>query len=133
MKMIGIAEIVSLPELGIKNLDAKIDTGAYTASLHAFDIKPYNSNKRINFSVYSSEYKIIKCDTEIFDIRHIVSSNGEGSDRFVIKTKLVMGKNRLIAQFTLANRDSMKYKILIGRATIKDRFIVNPNLENILG
>jgi hypothetical protein len=129
---IGWREWISLPELGIRHIKAKIDTGARTSALHAFSVKILKSTtqkKKVCFIMRShsrhSPKKTIKCIAELIDIRQITDSGGHKERRCVIKTPIVIGKHSWPIEITLTSRDTMRFKMLLGRTALKG-FIVDP-------
>lgn len=130
--IIGWREWVAFPDLGICNIKAKIDTGARTSALHAYDITTYidsNGKEVAEFYVHpiqKNDDEIIKCKSIIVDKRTVKSSIGKKQRRPTILTNLKMGKIILPIEVTLTNRDEMGFRLLIGRTAIKDNFLVNP-------
>lgn len=129
---IGWREWVSLPELGIRCLKAKIDTGARTSALHAYSVKILkgtSQKKKVCFIMHPlshhSPQKTIKCVAELIDIRQITDSGGHKEKRCVIKTPIVIGKYRWPIEITLTRRDNMRFTMLLGRTALKG-FIVDP-------
>ncbi len=134
--LVGWCEWAALPRLRIPNIKAKIDTGAKTSALHAFNVKPFweNDLPYVSFSVHPSlrPGKSNVCSSRIVDQRYIRSSNGQKDLRFVIETTLVIGKRRKKIQLTLSNRSSLRYQLLIGREAMQD-YIIEPKRSYILG
>ncbi len=132
MKLIGRREFVSIPLLGISNCEAKIDTGAYTSSLHCENISLgyENSTPILYFSVANSEDPLAppaQYRYERFEVKKIKNSFGEMEERFVIKTLLHIGRKKIRSSISLSNRDLMRYPVLIGRRLIKGKFLVDPD------
>jgi hypothetical protein len=127
---IGWREWVGLPELGIRSIKAKIDTGARSSCLHAFDIEPFTRDNRlwVRFTVHpiqANDDFIKQCEAAVLDRRQVRSSNGVASERFVILTTLEMIGQTLPIELTLANRDAMGFRMLIGREAIRGRFLID--------
>lgn len=128
--MIGWREWVELPDLGIRKVKAKIDTGARSSSLHAFDIKTIERDgKQIaQFKVHPIQRateKTVVCEAEILEFRKVKSSTGHAQERPVILTTVeVLGEEWKI-EVTLANRDGMGFRMLLGREAIRGRFLVD--------
>jgi len=128
---IGWREWVSLPELGIDRIKAKVDTGARTSALHAFKLHPYkegNINK-IRFDIHPIQHnvsEIVTCVADIVDKRWVTDSGGHREERYVISTPLSLGHLTWSVEITLTERDSMLFRMLIGRSAIRKRFTVNP-------
>ncbi|MEM9828102.1 MAG: RimK/LysX family protein [Planctomycetota bacterium] len=128
--VIGWREWVSLPDLGIRFIKAKIDTGARSSSLHAFDIEPFEADGRrqVRFKVHPAQRNEtwdVSCTADVADVRSVRSSSGEASERIVIQTPLRwMGQTWLI-DLTLASRFEMGFRMLIGREAIRGRLLVD--------
>ena len=128
--IIGWREWVSMPRLGIKQTKAKIDTGARSSSLHAFEIESFTKQGKdwVRFQVHPIQRRddlIVSCEAPIHDVRHIRSSSGEASERFVIRTPISwMGQTWKI-DLTLADRSLMGFRMLIGREAIRGRVLVD--------
>lgn len=130
--MIGWREWVSMPELGLQYIKAKIDTGARTSALHAFAVDKINVKgaERVHFDIHPLQYntkKVISCIADIHDVRMVSDSGGHREQRFVIKTPVVMGDDQWDIEITLTNRDTMAFRMLLGRTALKGRYTVNPN------
>lgn len=128
---IGWREWISLPELNIDNIKAKIDTGARTSAIHAFQLKPFKQNNthKIRFSIHplqQNNEKIMTCIADISDIRWVTDSGGHREKRYVIHTLMKLGKLKTQIEITLTNRDTMKFRMLLGRRALINHFIVNP-------
>ncbi|MGO4854984.1 30S ribosomal protein S6--L-glutamate ligase [Phaeovulum sp. W22_SRMD_FR3] len=128
---LGWEEWLALPGLGLPALKAKVDTGARTSALHAFDIEPFGpaNAPRVRFAVHpipGREDVVIPCSARILDRREVVSSNGEMEYRYVIGSELAMGPRRWPVEITLTDRAQMAYRMLIGRQALGDDMIVSP-------
>jgi hypothetical protein len=131
MKVIGWREWISLPELGIDRIKAKIDTGAKSSSIHAFDVEFFNlrRKKMVRFKVHPNEGDIatvVTAEARLIEERVVKNSGGTESNRPVIETKVEIHGKIVTAEITLASRDSMGYRMLIGRSALKG-FLVNPD------
>lgn len=129
--MIGWEEWCSLPELGLPAIKAKIDTGAKTSALHAFDIKPFEKDglQLVSFSVFPLQrnkdvYKT--CAAEVIDERMIMNSGGHKELRYVIKTPLILGDQQWDIEITLSNRDPLTFRMLLGREALNGHVIIDP-------
>lgn len=136
--VIGWREWVGLPALNTDWIKAKIDTGARSSSLHAFGIQPFTGDgiEMVRFSVHPwqrSESSSADVEAEIIDWRSIRSSSGESEDRPVILTNLRMGNDVHAIEVTLANRDQMGFRMLVGREGIRRRFVVDPARSYLAG
>ncbi len=134
--IVGWNEWCTLPDLGIPQIKAKIDTGAKTSALHAFDIHEDHTGNNVIFSIHplQGDKKItIKCHAPIVDVRHIMSSNGHNELRYVIMTTLTIGSSSWEIEMTLSNRDPLKYRMLLGRKALVKHVIVDPSRSLCLG
>ena len=116
----GWEEWISLPKLGLPALKAKIDTGARTSALHAFDIEMFGSNQNphVRFMVHPIQGRndlVIPCSAPIIDRREVTSSNGESESRYVIETEFSVGGRSWPIEVTLTNRLGMAMHMLVGR------------------
>ncbi|QAY58811.1 hypothetical protein ET475_01540 [Microbacterium protaetiae] len=126
----GWREWVGLPELGIGWMKAKLDTGARSSSLHAFDIQPVEgSPDRVRFRVLpwqESDDDAVDHECAVHDRRIVRSSSGHTEERYVVLMDLVLLGRRISAEVTLSNRDEMGFRMLIGREALRQGFIVDP-------
>ena len=128
LPVVGWRELVHLPGLGLSGIPAKIDTGARTSSLHGTVIDEFerNGEKLVRFAVDFQDSKVRQiCEAVHVDVRGITSSNGETQYRYVIKTPLRLGDVEFRAEISLANRADMKFPMLIGRSSLRRRFVVD--------
>lgn len=121
---IGWKEWFSFEDLYLPAIKGKIDTGAKTSSLHAFNIKAFiwNNKKYVRFQVHplQNNYKVIKtCVSPVVDHRYVCDSGGKKEKRYVIETTLKIGEINTTIEVTLANRDKMTFRMLLGREAIK--------------
>jgi len=131
--LIGSIELIDLPLFNIKNLPCKVDTGAFSSSLHAYDITPFlNENQenmvRFLFNCPISE-EVLELEAKIIEYAEVKSSNGVKSMRYFIETLLRIGDENFTIQLNLANRDTMNYKMLLGNKALKGRFLVDCQFE----
>lgn len=131
LKLIGWREWLSLPDLGIEKIKAKIDTGAKTSTLHAFGIEGIKKNGKhlVQFGVHPIQRRmdiVVACIAPVFDIRWVTDSGGHRERRYVIETLVVAGDERWQIELTLANRDNMRFRMLLGRTAVKNRFVIDP-------
>lgn len=135
---LGWREWVGLPDIGIKQIKAKVDTGARTSALHAFELRPYTENgrDRVEFRIHPIQKDldtVITCNADIIDTRTVTDSGGHKEDRFVIGTTLRIGKHAWPIEMTLTSRDDMLFRMLLGRTAIKNRAQVNPARSYLVG
>jgi len=128
--IIGRREYVNFPELGIYKIIAKIDTGAYTTALHCHDIevKKINEIPTLCFKLLDPshpEYTQQQHQFNVFQIKEIKNSFGSFETRFIIKTKIKLGKKTIKSSISLTDRGNMRYPVLLGRKLLKNRFIVD--------
>lgn len=135
--IIGWREWCALPELNLPGVQAKIDTGAKTSSLHAFNVRASDrGNDWIVFSVHPVQRRrrpVIRCEARCIDLRAVTSSNGKTEERPVIETTMSLGGRSFLSEITLTNRDEMGFRMLIGRESLKKRFLVDPALSHCCG
>ncbi len=125
---VGWRELVHLPDLGLHSVPAKIDTGARTSSLHGVVLDEFerDGQKMVRFAVdFEQQHVRQVCEAVHVDVRGITSSNGETQYRYVIKTPLRLGDVEFRAEISLANRADMKFPMLIGRSSLRRRFVVD--------
>jgi hypothetical protein len=135
--IIGFREWVSLSELQLPAIKAKIDTGAKTSSLHAYDIKLIKKNEKdfVQFKVHPMQKDdsfIVDCEALLIDQRTVTDSGGHKESRFVIQTTIQMGKLKKKIELTLTNRIGMKYRMLIGREALR-QFYIDTSQSYLLG
>lgn len=135
--IVGWKEWVSLPDLDLPSIKAKIDTGATTSSLHAYKITYVKKGEKryVRFEVHPIQHnkKIkVSCIAPLIEKRSVKSSTGELTKRPVIKTTLQIGDSLWEIELNLTNRDSMGMRMLIGREALK-RVLVNPTHKFLHG
>lgn len=126
LPIVGWREMAHLPELGLADIPAKIDTGARTSSLHGIVIEEFERDGE-RFVRFAVDWDGVRheCEAIHVDIRGITSSNGETQRRYVIKTPLTIGSETFRAEISLADRSDMKFPMLIGRSSLRRRFFVD--------
>lgn len=135
--IIGWREWVSLPELGIKRLKAKVDTGARTSALHAHQVECYQENgvNKVRFAIYPLRHfpeRQVICVSDLLDIRWVTDSGGHREQRPVIKTLINMAHKTWPIEITLTSRDDMSFRMLLGRTAMQHQFVVNPASSYLL-
>jgi hypothetical protein len=129
--LIGWREWVALPRLGVTAIKAKVDTGARSSSLHAWDIEivPGSSPPRLRFVLHpleDDESLTVRASGLLVDARDVRSSNGDVERRPVVRTSLAVAGRRFRIDLTLTRRDEMGFRMLLGRSAIRRRFVVDP-------
>ncbi len=135
-KIIGRKEKITLPGLGLKLVWAKIDTGAFTSSLHAEEIREElkDGKKVLCFKILMPAHKKFTDKTLVFEKyreKKVKNSFGQTETRFLITTKIRIAGETFPAEFTLSDRSSMKNSILLGRKILRDRFLVDVTGANL--
>jgi hypothetical protein len=131
-QILGRYDRVDLPELGIFNIHAKIDTGAYTCSLHCQRAEVING--QLEFVLLDEEHPEftgMKFMFREFEKRDIKNSFGEVEERYVITTTIRIFNEDILAEFSLSNRGLLKFPILIGRKILRDRFLIDVKKKNL--
>jgi hypothetical protein len=135
---VGWREWVSLPALGVPRIKAKIDTGARSSALHAFDIEVVRraAGAYVRFVLHPIQRRLgpaVAAEAPLLGERHVKSSNGLVSRRPVIRTPVeILGERREV-ELTLVPRDEMGFRMLLGRQAIKDGFLVDPGRSYVGG
>lgn len=138
-KMIaGSEEWVSLPDLGLPMIKVRVDSGAKTSAIHAVNISPFQRNGEawVSFDVYPLQYdgkKVVHCEAPVIDKRTIKSTSGSRESRYVIRTVLKVAEEAWEIELTLANRDSMGYRMLLGREAMRGKMLVDPDSSFLFG
>lgn len=135
---LGWREWLALPDLGIPRIKAKVDTGARTSCLHTFEMETYDRDgeRRVWFRVHPEQHDletVIECDAKVLDERMVTDSGGHQEQRLVIETTVVISENRWPIEMTLTNRDSMRFRMLLGRTALKGRGVVCPEYSFMAG
>ncbi|MDZ7719186.1 MAG: RimK/LysX family protein [Balneolaceae bacterium] len=136
-KIIGRVEKIDLPNLSLFNLDAKIDTGAYTSSLHCYKIEQFvkDGQNWVKFNVLDPdhpEYEGKLYESAVYKVKNVKSSNGQIEERVVIKQKTRFQKYNRTMELSLTNRSEMKYPVLIGRKFLAGSFLVDVSKKYLL-
>nr|WP_299469779.1 RimK/LysX family protein [uncultured Gimesia sp.] len=130
LPVIGWREWVKLPDLGVTSIKVKVDTGARSSSLHAYDLHEFerDSEKWIRFKVHPVQREtdeFVVAEAKIFEFRSVRSSSGKATLRPVIVTNIELLGVTWLVELTLANRDEMGFRMLLGREAFRQRFLVD--------
>lgn len=136
--LIGRHEWCQLPKLHIPATRAKIDTGAKTSAIHAFNIKQKNLHGKpyVYFDMHPLQHNeevSISCHAPVVDQRMIISSNGSKELRYVIETSLSMAGHEWNIELTLSSRDQLRFRLLLGREALNKRVLIDPSKTYLLG
>lgn len=137
--IIGWEEWCSFPELQLPAIKAKVDTGAKTSCLHAFDLSVFKQagRKYVRFSIHpmqNSGKLVRECTAEVVDYRYVTNSGGQKEKRYVIRSEILMGGKQWPIEITLTKRDTMSFRMLLGREAMRSgRLIVDPAKSCRLG
>jgi len=135
---LGWREWVSLPELGVPAVKVKVDTGARTSALHAFELKTFEESgkRKVRFGIHPLQQRKdveIYCVADVVDERIVSDSGGHRERRIAIKTPLCIGGKTWDVEFTLTDRDSMRFRALLGRTAMVGRLTVDPGRSYLAG
>lgn len=137
-EVLGWREWVSLPKLGIEQVKAKVDTGARTSALHAFEVEleETQDGPMVHFSIHPLQKNddfIIQCTAPLLEERQVRDSGGHTETRYTIETQMAIGGEIRTIEMTLTNRDSMGFRMLIGRTAIRGDYLVDPGRSYLIG
>lgn len=138
MRLIGRREFVDFPQLKLFSIEAKIDTGAYTSAIHCKDIqlKSDNGKQVLCFKLLDNshpEYSEQIHEFPEFYRKKIKNSFGEMEERYIIKTRIKIGRKNILTTLSLSDRENMRYPVLIGRRLLKGKFVVDVNKIHVNG
>lgn len=138
LQVVGWREWVSLPGVGVDWLKAKIDTGAQTSSLHAWDVEPFERDgiQWVRFEIHPlqrSTRDAVVAELPVHDHRSVRSSNGAEQERYVVLMDLRLLDRTITAEVTLTRRDAMGYRMLVGRQALEQGFLVDSAASYIGG
>ena len=136
--IVGRREKISLPDYKLENIEAKVDTGAYSTSIHCKDIyverNKENNEQILFFTLPKRKYKLkddLVLQSKIFTRKKVISSSGHAELRYIIKTHLKLGEKELFTDISLADRSNLKFPILIGRKVLSKGFLVDVRKINL--
>ncbi len=136
LQIIGRFDKIDLPDFGAYNIEAKVDTGAYSSAIHCAEIKilKKQGNRKISFHILDSHIPAVerrRYVTSHFRKKKVRSSSGHVEKRYFIETHIVLFGKRIRAEFSLSDRETMRFPILLGRKLLKKRFLVDVSLTDV--
>jgi ribosomal protein S6--L-glutamate ligase len=126
--VLGWREWVALPDLNIPAIKAKVDSGAKTSALHAFDVQPVGHG-RVRFLMHPLQRNtelVVACETDIVDQRKVTDSGGHSELRYVVASTLELGGRQWPIEITLTSRDNMRFRMLLGRQALAGHGLIDP-------
>lgn len=135
---VGWREWLALPDLGIPAIKAKIDSGARTSALHAFEVSAYQADGRdyVKFQIHPVQRRndiVTQCSAEVIDRRWVSDSGGHRELRYVIRTGVLLGTHTWPIELTLTDRDPMQFRMLLGRTAMSGRLLIDPKASYLFG
>lgn len=137
LQLIGSEEWCVFKGLGVPAIKARVDSGAKTSSIQATNLKIISKNNQewVKFEVTPLQENrsiTLSCEARLVDRRMVKSSSGISEERLVVKTPVTLGDDTFEIELTLANRDTMEFRMLLGREALTDRYIVNPAVNYLV-
>ncbi len=134
--IIGRFDKADFPEFNLFDIDIKIDSGAYTSSIHCKKITEIDINgiKHLKFTLLDKEHDLYNNKEFLikeYTSKQVKSSNGISEERFLIKTSIILFGKSLSIDLTLTERSDMKFPVLLGRKFLTGQFIVDTSLKNL--
>jgi hypothetical protein len=136
MIVIGRRDYITLPQFGLEDIEAKIDTGAYGCSLHCHEIEivEIDGKEVLRFKLLDPshpEYNDKFNFASAFSDKIVKSSSGIAEHRFTFSTEVSIFNQTFIVEFSLTDRADMKFPILLGRKFLRKRFVVDVSRKNL--
>lgn len=136
--VLGWREWIGFPDLGIRQVKAKVDTGARTSCIHAFLVEPFERDGApwVRFDIHPNQRntnEVQSCTAPVLEQRMVRDSGGHEQLRYVIETTISIGDGLHTVEVTLTDRDSMKFRVLLGRTAIRGNYIVDPGRSYLKG
>ncbi|MBN7795505.1 ATP-dependent zinc protease family protein [Parahaliea mediterranea] len=136
--VLGWREWLALPDFGIDRIKAKIDTGARTSALHAFYVEPFarDGEDWVRFGIHpwqqNTDY-VVHCEAKVLDRRQVTDSGGHREVRYVIASRVRVGEHTIDAELTLTDRETMRFRMLLGRTAMRGHFLVDSGRSYLQG
>lgn len=137
-RLVGWREWASFPDLRIPQIKAKLDTGAQTSAIHAWNVNPFDVGDQtwVRFELHPQQrgrQDAVECEAQVIDQRRITNSGGQREQRYIIETTIRFGNEMWPIELGLTDRDEMGFRLLIGRAAMRGRLIIDPDSSFRLG
>lgn len=134
----GWREWIGFPGLDIRKIKAKIDTGARTSAMHAFIVEPFTRDSApwVRFSIHPNQNDtdtVVECEAPIKDQRVVRDSGGHEELRYVIDVDIAIGDDIIRSEITLTDRDTMLFRVLLGRTAMRGRYVIHPGRSYMQG
>ncbi|MCH8567640.1 MAG: RimK/LysX family protein [Balneolales bacterium] len=135
-RVIGRVESIGFPEFGITEIDAKIDTGAYTSAIHCHEVKAFmkDDEEWVRFKLLDPHHPAFnhkEFTMPVFARKRIKNSFGQTQKRIIVQTKMLIFGKKYKIELSLADRSKLEFPVLLGRKAIRNRFVVDVSLKNV--